>query len=148
MIADLKSNSVNTKINFNSIQSTTDILTESKHKVNFSAEQVTEINKNSNVKLTTTFYEPTLNEICFHQRRYIFNRPLIYKIEPEDDYFVMESDELNIVGTGRTVGEAFVSFAEEFQFIYNRYSNISDCKISKRLKKIKENLNSLVFAVE
>lgn len=60
----------------------------------FSSDQVTIVKKNSDFEFTTTLSEPSLKEIYLHDQRYIFNRPLIYEIEQENDYFVMQSKEL------------------------------------------------------
>ncbi|TAE25118.1 MAG: hypothetical protein EAZ91_19510 [Cytophagales bacterium] len=74
--------------------------------------------------------------------------PLRCLFEKEDDYFVLTCELLDLVGTGLTMEDAQQSFAEEFEFIYNRYNTLSDTEMSHRLKAIKIILNALIKQVE
>ncbi|QDK82778.1 hypothetical protein EXU85_30885 [Spirosoma sp. KCTC 42546] len=69
-------------------------------------------------------------------------------LEKEDDYYVMTCEILDLVGTGSTIEEAEQSFAEEFEFVYNRYNTLPDAELTKRLQSIKTILNALVKQVD
>ena len=61
---------------------------------------------------------------------------------------MIQSELLDIVGTGETEDEAEINFAEEFSFIYKRYNELTDEKLSDRIVSIKTILNYLVKSVE
>jgi hypothetical protein len=86
--------------------------------------------------------------IVFGNRAYILAFPLRCKLEKEDNYYVIESEMLEIVGTGKTIDEAEANFNEEFHFIYIRYNQLSDKNLSLRVKRIKTILNSIVTKIE
>lgn len=70
--------------------------------------------------------------------------PLRCLLEKEDDFYMLTCEMLDIVGTGPTVEEAEQSFAEEFEFIYQRYNTLPDAELTKRLQSVKIILNALV----
>ncbi|RIV21257.1 hypothetical protein DYU11_17715 [Fibrisoma montanum] len=74
--------------------------------------------------------------------------PLRCLLEKEDDYYVMTCEILDLVGTGLTIEEAEQSFAEEFEYIYNRYNSLSNAELTKRLQSVKAILNALVKQVD
>lgn len=86
--------------------------------------------------------------ISFNNRTYILAFPLRCKLEKEDDYFLIESEMLDIVGTGKTIDDAERNFSEEFHFVYIRYNELPNKKISDRIRRIKTMLNSLVLKIE
>lgn len=86
--------------------------------------------------------------INFGNKSYILAFPLRCKIEKEQDYYVIQSEMLDIVGTGQSIDEAEKNFSEEFHFIYQRYNELSDKKLGDRVKRIKTILNSLVLKTE
>ncbi|MCW3107786.1 MAG: hypothetical protein JWQ09_2292 [Segetibacter sp.] len=86
--------------------------------------------------------------IMFNNRTYNLSFPLRCKLEKEDDYFLIESEMLDIVGTGKTIDDAEKNFSEEFDFVYKRYNELPDNKLSDRIKRIKIILNSLVLKVD
>ena len=114
------------------------------------------IKTGNQIKKTTkeTFYtkhgEPSFSTdiINFKNKSYLLAFPLRCKLEKEEDYFVIESEMLNIVGTGKTIEEAEENFSEEFDFVYNNYCNTKDEKLGVRLQKIKTILNSLILKIE
>lgn len=79
---------------------------------------------------------------------YILAFPLRCKLEKEDKYFVIQSEMLDIVGTGKTIDDAETSFSEEFDFIYKRYKELPNSKLGERIKRIKTILDSLVSKIE
>ena len=86
--------------------------------------------------------------IVYNSISYILAFPLRCKLEKEDDYFVIQSEMLDLVGTGKTIDEAEINFSEEFDFVYKRYNQLSDNKLGDKLKRIKTILNSLVLKIE
>lgn len=86
--------------------------------------------------------------IVFNNKAYILAFPLRCKIEKEEDYYVIQSEMIDIVGTGKTIDHAEKSFSEEFHFVYNRYNELTDKKMGDRSRRIKTILNSLVLKVE
>ena len=95
---------------------------------------------------TTLSYAP---DVIVHQGdSYLLNFPLRCSLEKEDGYYMIQSELLDIVGTGETEDEAEINFAEEFSFIYKRYNELTDEKLSDRIVSIKTILNYLVKSVE
>lgn len=79
---------------------------------------------------------------------YNLTHPLRCLFEKEDDYYVIKAEMIDIIGTGETEDEAEKNFAEEFDFIYKRYNELPENKLSERIKIIKIFLNYLVKSVE
>ena len=90
-------------------------------------------------------YAPT--EIDFNNKKYILNFPLRCLFGKEEDYFIIQSEMLDIIGTGETKEDAELSFKQEFDYIFTEYNSLSDDKLSKRLVKIKNLLNNIVKQV-
>ena len=90
-------------------------------------------------------YTPTILHIF--DKTYYFNFPLPCIVEKEDDYYVVRNEKLDIIGTGMSVQAAKESFALEFDYIYTRYNELSENKLSERLRTIKKAINSLVKIV-
>ena len=86
--------------------------------------------------------------IVFENRSYILAFPLRCKIDKEEGYYVIQSEMLDIVGTGKTIDEAEKNFSEEFHFVYQRYNEMPDKKLGERIKRIKTILNSLILKIE
>ncbi len=74
--------------------------------------------------------------------------PLRCLLEKEDDYYIITCELLDLVGTGLSVEEAQHSFAEEFEFVYKRYNELSDTELTYRIQSIKTILNALVKQVD
>ncbi|PSL34568.1 hypothetical protein CLV42_102140 [Chitinophaga ginsengisoli] len=104
--------------------------------------QVVKLNKNQSTMLS---YSP--NTIIAGQRTYLLHSPLSSTLRHEDSYFMIENELLGIVATGRTEAEAEQDFAQEFDFIYQRYNELSDSQMSERIKRIKTVLNTIIKEV-
>ncbi len=89
-----------------------------------------------------------IETIMHGKRSYILAFPLRCKLEKEEGYFVIQSEMLDIVGTGKTIDEAKLNFSEEFDFVYNRYKKLANDKLGDRLNRIKTMLNALVLKTE
>ncbi len=95
---------------------------------------------------TTLSYSPDI--IVHNNVSFILNFPLRCSLEKEDEYFMIQSELLDIVGTGETEDDAEANFAEEFSYIFNRYNDLEDSKLSDRILNIKRILNFLIKEVE
>ena len=81
---------------------------------------------------------------------HIFNLrlPLRCLFEQEGDYFVIQSELLNVIGTGATEEEAEASFSEEFEFIYQKLNSLEENALTENNKMIKSILNHYVLSIE
>jgi len=104
--------------------------------------KVVKLNQNQSVMLS---YSPQM--IISDQRTYSLHAPLSSKLSHEDKYFMIENEMLGIVSTGRTQAGAEHDFAQEFDFIYQRYNELSDGQMPERIKRIKTVLNTIVKEV-
>lgn len=80
-------------------------------------------------------YSPEI--ITVGNRQYLLNFPLRCLFEKEEDFYVINNELLDIIGTGKTPDEAEQNFNEEFDFLHNRLNSLSDDKLSKRMSQIK-----------
>jgi hypothetical protein len=90
-------------------------------------------------------YSPKI--ININKKQYILNFPLRCLFEKEDDYYVINNEQLDIIGTGSTQDYAEQNFNEEFDYLYNRLNSLEDNQLNKRLLRIKHVLNSFVKEV-
>ncbi len=95
---------------------------------------------------TTLAYSPTV--IVHNETVYNLQFPLRSSLENENDYFVIHNEMLEIIGTGVTEDDAERNFAEEFDFIHERYNQLNDNQLSEKLSTIKLFLKHLVKSVE
>lgn len=54
------------------------------------------------------------DKIVFNYNTYLLAFPLRCKLEKEDDYYLIESEMLDIVGTGKTIDDAEKVFLKNF----------------------------------
>jgi predicted RNase H-like HicB family nuclease len=90
----------------------------------------------------------SMDTIIYNETVYSLAFPLRCKLEKEEDYFVIESEMIGVVGTGETMDEAEKNFSEEFHYIFERYNQLPDKKLGERVKRIKTILNSIVVKTE
>ena len=90
-------------------------------------------------------YSPEI--INVNKKQYILNFPLRCLFEKEEDFYVINNEQLDIIGTGETQDEAEQNFNEEFDYLYNRLNSLKDSQLNKRLLRIKSVLNSFVKQV-
>lgn len=88
------------------------------------------------------------DEIEFNGKKYLLDFPLRCLIETEDGVFSIKSEMLDLIGTGETEEQAKESFAQEFDYIYRRYSELAEDQMTKRLQKVKTRLLNLIKSVE
>jgi hypothetical protein len=75
---------------------------------------------------------------------YGLNYKMSCTIHQIDGGVQIENDMLGIFGQGKTLGEAEKSFGEEFDYIYKRYNELPDKKLTKDVLAIKQILNLFV----
>lgn len=90
-------------------------------------------------------YSPEI--IHINKKQYVLKFPLRCLFEKEDDYYVINNEQLDIIGTGLTQDDAEQNFKEEFDYLYNRLNSLEDNQINKRLLRVKRVLNSFVKQV-
>lgn len=113
----------------------------SKNKVGVFSNKIEEIYTNKSLS-----YDPEM--LLVGNLIYTFKYPLRCKFEKEDGFYTIQSEILEIIGTGQTEDEAELNFAQEFDYIYQRYNELEEKKLSEKLKFTKSVLNHLVLKVE
>lgn len=104
-------------------------------------------------KTTTTFMTPGLkaayspSEIKVNGRTYHLSG-LVAIFEPEEDYWLLRCEQLDIIGSGRTEEEARESLAQELDYIYQKLRKARNTKLTSRLLRIKKMLPLIVTEVE
>ena len=91
-------------------------------------------------------YAPEI--IIFGSIKYILKYPLRCLFGKEEDYYIIQSEMLGIIGTGIAIDEAENSFSEEFDFIYNKLNSLEVSELSENNIFIKTNINHIVDKVE
>mgnify|MGYP000927942110 CR=1 FL=1 len=91
-------------------------------------------------------YAPVV--ISADSRTYILKFPLRCYFAKEEDYYIIQSEILNIIGTGKTIDEAEASFSEEFDFVYQKLSTLSELKLTRHNLLIKNLLNQIIEKIE
>jgi hypothetical protein len=86
-------------------------------------------------------------QIPVGERTYILKQPLRCLFEKEEDFFIIQSEMLDIIGTGLTPEEAQQCFYQEFDYIFQTYNSLSDDQLTQRLVSIKIILNQIVKTV-
>lgn len=93
-------------------------------------------------KKVSLSYAP--NIIVCGENTYELTCPLRCLLEKDEDCYMITCELLDIVGTGLSIDEAEESFAQEFNYIYERYNQLNNNKLTKRLQAIKTILNIIV----
>jgi len=86
--------------------------------------------------------------IVAENRKYFLKFPLRCLFEKEDDYYIIQSEMLGIIGTGRTEDEAEQSFSLEFDYMYTRLTTLKPNQLTKQNQLIKDIINQIVENVE
>lgn len=80
--------------------------------------------------------------------KYFFKYPLRCLFEKEDNYYIIQSEMLGIIGTGLTEDDAENSFAEEFDFMYPRLNSLEASSLTNHNLLIKNIISQIVEKVE
>ena len=94
------------------------------------------------------FREVCTDIIVSDTRNYMLKYPLRCLFEKEDDYFIIQSEMLGIIGTGLTEDDAENSFAEEFDFIYNRLNTLDDNSLTNHNRLIRIIITQIIDRIE
>ncbi len=86
------------------------------------------VNK-TNTTLTKYSLEYAPQVIVIGNTKYILKYPLRCLFEKEDDYYIIQSEMLGVIGTGLTEDDAEKSFNEEFDFVYKRFNALGITRI-------------------
>lgn len=105
--------------------------------------RITQLYKQKNVSLN---YAPDV--IVVQDKKYILKFPIRCFFEKEDNYYIIQSEMLDIIGTGKTPDDAESNFSQEFDFIYKRYNELPDEKLSDHLRLVKTIMNQIVDTIE
>ncbi|MEZ4738252.1 MAG: hypothetical protein R2818_02600 [Flavobacteriales bacterium] len=81
-------------------------------------------------------------------KAFVLRYPLTCTVEHEDKVYAISNHMLGIIGTGANMDEAEDSFAEEFDFLYRRYTAMPDRKLAPHLVEVKRLLKHLVIDIE
>lgn len=92
-------------------------------------------------KVKATFDPEIIN--C-RDYQYILKSPLRSSFTEIEGNFVIENELLGIYAYGKNIDEAELMFAMEFDYIYNRYNELEESKLSDEVKFIKIYLNQIV----
>jgi hypothetical protein len=90
-------------------------------------------------------YSPEI--IRVRNKEYVLRYPLRCLFEKEEGYYVINNEQLEIIGSGRSRDDAEVNFNEEFDYLYTRLNSLNDTELNKRLLRIKYTLNDFVKEV-
>ncbi len=108
--------------------------------------------KKKSQKVSKKYFDPEIalvyspHVINFHENQYFLKKPPICTIEDDDENksIIIKCDELDIYATGIDEYSAKLDFAEEFNYIFKRFNELPDEKLSLKNKKIKNYINSIV----
>ena len=86
--------------------------------------------------------------IVTETKNYLLKYPLRCLFEKEEDYFIIQSEMLGIIGTGVVEDDAEKSFAEEFDFIFNRLNSLDDNSLTSHNRLIKNIIAQIIDRIE
>jgi len=98
-----------------------------------------------------TLFDPQINASCIFDEIkcgdiiYKLRQNLICKYDELNGVVCIENYMLGIFAQGKNADEAKEMFSEEFDFIYNRYNELPDEKLTDDVKFIKQFLNNIVI---
>lgn len=82
--------------------------------------------------------------IMYGKKVYELRFPLLCTMDIVSDEVVIENQMLGIYAVGKTDDEAELMFSEEFDYIYTRYNELADDKLTDDVKAIKSYINHIV----
>jgi hypothetical protein len=91
-------------------------------------------------------YSPVV--IIAENTKYFLKYPLRCLFEKEDNYYIIQSEMLGIIGTGLTDNDAETSFAEEFDYLYKRLQSLNADSLTNHNQLIKNILTHYIEKVE
>ncbi len=94
------------------------------------------------VKKFSLEYAPLV--IVAESTKYFLKYPLRCLFEKEDNYYIIQSEMLGIIGTGRTDNDAETSFAEEFDYLYKRLQSLNTDSLTNHNQVVKNILTHYI----
>jgi hypothetical protein len=91
-------------------------------------------------------YSPVV--IIADNTKYFLKYPLRCLFEKEDNYYIIQSEMLGIIGTGRTDNDAETSFAEEFDYLYKRLQSLNTDSLTNHNQLVKNILTHYIEKFE
>lgn len=91
-------------------------------------------------------YAPSV--IVSDNNTYVLKFPLRCQFTKQENFFIIQSEMLGIIGTGLTEDDAEFSFAEEFDYIFQRLSTLESDSLTNRNFFIKSIITQIVEKVE
>lgn len=88
------------------------------------------------------------DNIVFEDIVYRLQHPLRCYFAKEDDYYIIQSELLGIIGTGRNEDEAERSFAEEFDYLYKKLQSLNSKQLTRHNMFIKNLFSHIVENIE
>jgi len=68
--------------------------------------------------------------------------------QSEENFYVIQCELLDLIGTGETKDEAEAAFNEEFDYLYRKLNSLDDLQLTKHNQVVKTMINYLVEKVE
>jgi len=91
-------------------------------------------------------YAPVV--IVCESSKYFLTKPLRCLFQSEDNYYVIQCELPDLIGTGETKDEAEEAFNVEFDYLYKKLNSLDDQQLSKHNQFIKSVINHYVEKVE
>jgi hypothetical protein len=89
-----------------------------------------------------------LEVIVWESTKYVLNQPLRCLFQSEENYYLIQCELLDLIGTGDTKDEAEAAFNEEFDYLYKKLNSLDDQQLTKHNQIVKTMINYLVEKVE
>ena len=86
----------------------------------------------------------TFVKIEYGGKTYSLKYPIYCELVHEEDSYSLENKQLGIYAFGKSIEEARLAFAEEFDYIFERYNSLPDKELSQDVLTIKQFLNLIV----
>lgn len=93
-------------------------------------------------KYSQVLFSPEV--IIIGDKIYELKFPLLCTMDTEEGVIIIENKTLGIYASGNSPDEAEDAFNEEFDYLYTRYNELSDKKLTDDVKAIKSFLNHIV----
>ena len=90
-------------------------------------------------------YAPVV--IIAENTKYFLKYPLRCLFEKEDNYYIIQSEMLGIIGTGLTDNDAEESFAEEFDYLFKRLQSLDTDSLTNHNQLVKNILTHYIEKV-
>ena len=86
----------------------------------------------------------SFDKISYADNSYVLKFPIYCEMIHDEDIYFLENSELGIYVSGESLEEAQQAFFEEFDYIFQRYNELSDEQLTDDVLSIKSFLNLIV----